>query len=73
MNELVNRIQTGGKILKNINFFWFLFIFVFSCSMKVGFGKGLDGLTGTGERKSGGRRAGKGAGWATWRDIVPRQ
>jgi hypothetical protein len=53
MNELANRIQTGGKILKNINFFWLLFIFVFSC-MKLGFGQGLGRIIGVGKRKWGG-------------------
>jgi hypothetical protein len=61
----MNYWLTGSKVLKDINFFWFLFILVFSPCMKVGFGKGLGGIIGTGERKSGGWRAGKGAGWAT--------
>jgi hypothetical protein len=52
-NELVNRIQTGGKIFKNINFFWLLFIFVFSC-MKLGFGQGLRRIIGVVKRKWGG-------------------
>lgn len=53
MNELANRIQTGGKTLNNINFFWLLLIFVFSC-MKLGFGQGLGRIIGVGKRKWGG-------------------
>jgi hypothetical protein len=59
--------------LQTINFFWFLFIFAFCPYMKVDFGKGLGGDAVTGVRKWGGWWAEKGAGWATWGDIVSRQ